>query len=306
MERFDIELREARSGQTTKRTWSGTEIERSAGWLKRMNARGHDVFIRPAGEHGLVLVDGVEVEALGRMKQEGYVPAATAETNPGRFQAWVKLSEGPLPADVQRLAAQALGRAYGGDAGHIGQHLHYGRLAGFTNQDLQHSRDRDGRQPYVLAHDCPGKVAAVAPAFLERLEQALDQAAAREERHRRMEAIRTAELGDGMQHDPVHEYRRQAQRLIGRYGYETDLPKMDGMIAADMARGGRFTQDDIERGIREGSPNVESRKAGHMVEYAKQTAEKAWTAPEVQQQQREERERERQMQRGRDGPGMSL
>ena len=29
------------------------------GWLKRMNARGHDVSIRPAGEHSLVLVDGL-------------------------------------------------------------------------------------------------------------------------------------------------------------------------------------------------------------------------------------------------------
>ena len=76
------------------------------------------------------------------------------------------------------------------------------------------------------------------------------------------------------------------------------------MIAADMARSGRFTLDDIEQEIREGSPNVQSRKAEHMVECAKQIAEKAWTAPEVQQL-RLERKRERQLQRGRDGPGMS-
>ncbi len=60
----------------------------------------------------------------------------------------------------------------------------YGRLAGFTNQQPQHTRD-DGRQPYVLAHDCPGQVATAAPAYLERLEQALDKAAAQAHRQER-------------------------------------------------------------------------------------------------------------------------
>ena len=70
-----------------------------------------------------------------------------------------------------------------------------------------------------------------------------------------------------------------------------------------MAKGSRFTLGDIERGIREGSPNVESRKAGHMEEYAKRTADKAWAAPEAQQR-RQEQERSRQLQRGRDGPSL--
>ncbi len=54
------------------------------------------------------------------------------------------------------------------------------------------------------------------------------------------------------------------------------------MIATDMAKSGRFTFADIERGICEASPNLESRKAGHIEEYARRMAEKAWRAPEVQ------------------------
>jgi hypothetical protein len=48
----------------------------------------------------------------------------------------------------------------------------------------------------------------------------------------------------------------------------------------------------IEKSIRECSPNVESRKAGHIEDYAKRTAEKAWAAPEVQQERQQEQDRQ--------------
>ena len=301
VERLEVEIRDARSGETTTRTWSGAELERSLAWLKRMNARGSDIHVRPAGEHGLVLVDGLKAEAIERMKREGFAPAATVEASPGSFQAWVRLSEGALSAEVRRVAAEGLARHYEGEARNAGSGP-YGRLAGFTNQAPEHARE--GRQPYVLAHDCPGRVATKAPALLERVEQALDQAAAREERQRRLEGIRTAEPGQGMQ-DPVREYRRQAQRYLGQHGFKTDFGRMDEAIATELAKNSRFTLGEIEQGIREGSPNVESRKAGHMEEYAKRTAEKAWAAPEVQQRRQEQgRDRERQLQRRRDGPSL--
>jgi hypothetical protein len=71
------------------------------------------------------------------------------------------------------------------------------------------------------------------------------------------------------------------------------------MIATDMAKSGRFTMQDIERGLREGSPHIESRKAGHIEDYARRTAEKAWNAPEVQ---AHRQEQGRPAQRDRDGP----
>jgi hypothetical protein len=63
---------------------------------------------------------------------------------------------------------------------------------------------------------------------------------------------------------------------------------MDWMIATDMAKSGNWTRQDIEKGIREASPALESRKAGHIEDYAKRTAEKAWAAPEVQQYRQEQ------------------
>ena len=57
-----------------------------------------------------------------------------------------------------------------------------------------------------------------------------------------------------------------------------------------MATSGRFTEKDIERGIVRGTPNVQSRKAVHVEDDARRTAQKAWAAPEVVRQ-RQERQR---------------
>ena len=46
---------------------------------------------------------------------------------------------------------------------------------------------------------------------------------------------------------------RQAQGLLARFGHEVDFARLDGMSAADMVKGGRFTLDSIEQGFREGS-----------------------------------------------------
>ena len=299
MPRFEVGIREAKSGRMMQREWSGAELEEAVPWLKRMNARGHDVYIRPAGEHGLVLVDDVGAGALERMKREGFSAAAIVETSPGNFQAWVKLSDQPLPPDVRHVAARMLAQRYEGDM-NSADSRHYGRLAGFTNQKPEHTRN--GKQPFVLARDCSGKAAGAAPALLERIGQGIDREATRKEREGRLKAIRAVRQGDGG-HDPAREYQMQAQRLMAKYGDKADLSRMDWMIATDMAKCGRFTQQDIEKGLRECSPNIESRKAGHIEDYARRTAAKAWDAPEVRAH-RQEQAQTRQAQRGR-GQGWS-
>ena len=99
----------------------------------------------------------------------------------------------------------------------------------------------------MLAHDCPGKAATAAPAYLERIEQGLDRTAAEKECQTRLEAIRTAEPGYGG--DPIREYQHQAQRLLAKYGEGADFSRLDWMIATDMAKSGRFAPADIERGL---------------------------------------------------------
>lgn len=277
------------------------EVEQSTAWLKRMNAKGNDIYIRPAGEHGLVLVDDLKPAALRSMARDGFEPAATVETSPGNFQAWVKLSDKALPADVRHLAARGLAQRYGGDS-NSADSRHYGRLAGFTNQKPEHTQE--GRQPYVLAHGCEGRTASAAPAYLARIGQARDTAQAEEERQKRLKALQGPQMGYGA-HDPLREYQKQAKRLLKRFGANADLSRMDWMIATDMAKSGRFTAQDIERGIRECSPNVESRKAGHIEDYARRTAKNAWADPEVQTHHQEQaKEQARQAKRNQQDRGM--
>lgn len=286
-----------------RRDWSPAELEQSVAWLKRMNAKGVDVRVRPIGEHGLVLVAGLKTEAVERMKQEGFTPAATVEVSPGNFEAWVKLGKEGLTDEVRRAAAIGLARRYGGDiqsaggAGNPAGGQPFGRLAGFTNQDAAHARG--GLQPYVLARDCNERVADAAPAYLVKIEQALDATAAQQERARRLQAIQGATAGVGG-NDPLIEYRQLAQQLLAKHGAGVDVVRMDWMIAVDMARSGRFTEQDIGQGIAHGSPNVQSRKAVHVEDYARRTAQKAWVAPEVVlQRQQQEHQREQQAMRDR-------
>ena len=208
---------------------------------------------------------------LARMQREGYAPAAVIETSPGNHQAWVRLSEKPLPANVRTLAARGLAKHYGADM-NSADAQHFGRLAGFTNQKPRYTQA--GRQPYVLAHGCPGTVAPAASAYLNKIKQAMAQEAAQVERRKRLDAIQAVRPAGGA--DPVEEYQRQAKRLLAQFGAGVDLSRMDWMIAVTMARSGRFTQSDIERGIEQGSPEVAARKAGHVQDYARRTVEKAW------------------------------
>ena len=298
--RFVVGVRDAKTGLMGCRKWSCAELEQSVPWLKRMNARGNDIVVRPDGDHGLVLVDELKPDALVRMQREGYTPAAILETSPGNFQAWVKLSDAPVSVEVRTRAALGLAKHFGGALNHA-DGRHFGRLAGFTNQTPQHTRNN--RQPYVLVHACPGTIARAAPAYLEQIAQGLDMEVAQQERRKRRDALQSARPGVGQ--DPIREYQRQAQRLLARYGADVDLSRVDWMIATDMAKSGRFTLQDIETGIRACSPNVDSRKAGHVADYARRTAEKAWSDPVVRQHQEQEQARLAQRARAPDiRPGM--
>ena len=308
---FDVEIRGRK--ETLSRRWSPAELEGSLAWLKRMNARGAGVFLRPSGEPGLVLISGLREDGLEQMKREGFAPAVTLEVSPGGYEAWVKLSEEAVPERVRQVAHSGLVARYGGEVGRDSSDGHpFGRLAGLTNQDPQYAQEsaRGKLQPYVLAKDCNGRVATAAPTYLQHIEKELDALALRRERARRLEVIREQVRPERGDKDPGREYRWLAQRRISNYGDSGgDLAAMDLGIAKDMAKDKRFTVDDIAAGIAAGTPNVQSLEFAHGQEYAWRLGQEAWKAPEVvrARQERElqaRREQERGWSRGpnRDGP----
>lgn len=184
--RYDVAVR--MPGEAAERTevrrWTAAEIQGALPWLKRANAQGREVLIRPApGEDAqLVLVGGLDAARVERMRQAGREPAAVVETAPGRLQAWVRV---PRCDEARRLEIlKQLAAERGADPGRMRTGL-YGRLAGFTNP-----RERDGeREPWVLCRASPGREASAGAELVaaagQRLDaQAQEAAAAREKQAR--------------------------------------------------------------------------------------------------------------------------
>jgi hypothetical protein len=185
-ERYEVVV-SAKTGRETKREWNASELLKSVPWLKRMNAQGGDIYLRPLDGPELLLVDGLNVEAVKDMHRQGLAPTVTIETSPGRFQAWVKVSDRALPGRLRKTAVTGLARGFS-------KFEEYGRLAGFTNQQAEPNQAT--RQPFVLAHDASGKVAFAAQPYLGAIERHLRESGAEEQRRLDAEKARKAPRHD--------------------------------------------------------------------------------------------------------------
>jgi len=163
---FVVRLVEARNGKQETRQWSGLELLRSLAWLKRMNARGYDVTLRPAGQHGLVLLDGLQQADLQRLDARGWHSAAVVEVQHGRFQAWIKLSAHPVADALRGQAASRLADdlCRSGSAITVAE---FGALAGLTCHAPGMAEGPAAR--YALLQASGGTVATAAAPCLERM-----------------------------------------------------------------------------------------------------------------------------------------
>ena len=166
VDRFVITLRHAKLGKQEERRWDKECAMRGMAWLKRMNARGYDVLIRPDGDHGLVLLKGLSKLNLETLKKIGFGPAAVVDAGGGSYQAWVRLSEKPLAERLRGLAGSGLHKEIGLSVG-LAAGLVEGGLAGFTNRSIRTDRDT---HPYALLLESAGKRAMAASAYLDQLQ----------------------------------------------------------------------------------------------------------------------------------------
>ena len=286
VDRFDIGIRDGHQGKMMQRLWTPNDVVQNVAWLKRMNAQGNDIYVKPAGDHGLVLVDDLKPEAIDRLKGKGFNPAIVTETSLGNLQAWLKLSQEPTPARIRRVIARGFAKDFGGDPNSAdGQH--YGRLAGFTNQKPNRLME-NGLHPFVLLREWSGQVMVKAREVLDKADRFLDAQAVQKAQKDRVTAIHTegvryaAPRGRHTALEPVTEYRRQALVLATRYGPHPDWSKVDWMIAQSMVASGQYDAEEVARAILGGSPNIRTRKPGHLEDYAYRTAQKAWQDPQAQ------------------------
>ncbi|WP_353401427.1 DNA-primase RepB domain-containing protein [Duganella hordei] len=162
VDRFVVTLVDTKQGRQEERRWGKADVSQSMAWLKRMNARGYDVWIRPDGEHGMALLGGLRKRDLHTLRERGFTPAVVVETGREQYQAWVKLSAMGLDESLRSQATAGLVKGLGFSGANAISRAD-GRLAGFTNQQVLRT---DGRHPYVLLTDDEGKLAPAAPAYL--------------------------------------------------------------------------------------------------------------------------------------------
>ncbi len=286
-ERFEVGIKEAHSGRMLIRTWDAAQVEKAAGWLKGQNARGSDIYIRPEGSTGIVLVDDLTAAALRRLSQDGLAPAVITETSPRNYQAWVRVSAGPLPPEVATEVGRELAVRYDADP-NSAHWRHFGRLAGYTNLKEKH-RQEDGKQPYVLLHEWSGRVAVQAAPLLQ---AAQERAQLRTQPQPPQQSGLATREQLGVEGKPApslvtvgsplgREYGRRMERLQQRYP-GGDLSRLDWMVMRDMARSyPDASQLELMQAMRQGSPRLDERKAGHMDDYIIRTIAKVMQDPEV-------------------------
>lgn len=128
-----------------KRRFGLAQLTAAAGWLRQRNAAGCHVFGRP-DDGRQVLVDDLGEEALEALRAAHRV-AAAVRTSPGSHQAWITVSEQPVPEPMLTAAARLLARRFGGDPGAADAH-HLGRLPGLCNRKPARQR-LDGGYAWV-------------------------------------------------------------------------------------------------------------------------------------------------------------
>lgn len=259
---FEIGVLRRNGRMLLREGWTSQQIEAVIRWLRRENARGAQIFVRPHGLHALSLIDDLNASTIAAMKLAGFQPAVIVETSPANFQIW--LNHGRiLDRDLSSLAAKELSRRFGGDRSSA-DWRHFGRLAGFTNQK-EIRRLPNGLAPFVRLCEALGRVYSAAPEFLQQLDAlAADARAERKARFSRREgggdrAIRSlAEF----QSDP-------------KYG--GDLHRAD-MAWADYAASRGLSAANIQREIINARDLSKKGGSRRQVAYAERTALKALAA----------------------------
>jgi hypothetical protein len=91
-ERFDLGIRRDAGEMILREGQGAFEVEATIKWLRHENAKGAHIYVRPAGLHGLSLIDDLTVEAIERMKAEGFEPAVARlliQANSGGGKSWL-------------------------------------------------------------------------------------------------------------------------------------------------------------------------------------------------------------------------
>jgi hypothetical protein len=242
-----------------REAWTVRQIEEAIQRLRRENARGAHIFVRPHGVHALSLVDDLGIDAIARMKDTGFEPAVVVETSPQNFQVWLNHGH-TLDREVSSWAAKDLAKRFGGDLSSA-DWRHFGRLAGFTNRKPERLLP-NGLGPFVRLRQCEGSTYDAADEFLEEVKSLAERAVS--ERASRTTS-RPASNGNPVQ--PLIQFHHSAR-------YDGDLHRADMAWALHAASRG-LSEQQIRDQILNARDLSKKGRIQRQVSYAERTANKA-------------------------------
>ena len=166
--RLEVGVLRKNDRMVLRRGQSIEQISKGIKWLRRENARGAHIFVRPEWPHTLSLIDDLSADAIEEMPKTGFEPAVVVETSPNNFQVW--LNHGRVLSDrfLSTLVARELASRFGGDRGSC-DWRHFGRLAGFTNRKKERQLE-NGLPPFVRLRHYDGCVYSAAEVFLRKVD----------------------------------------------------------------------------------------------------------------------------------------
>lgn len=263
-----------------KREWSIEQVLKSISWLKRENAKGADIYVRPAGDqnNGIILVDDINQKNLNIMKNKGFEPATVVETSPFNYQAWIRLSQSPLDPKFATALSKGIANCFEADP-NSADWRHFGRLAGFTNRKPEH-KTAQGRSPWVLCHESSGRQASQGENFVQTISKEIIRLNAEQEKKHRLESALKAPQ-ETIRRLPIPMYQNNLKGLQELYGADMDLSRADFMICSTMALHG-FSKQQIHETLLQASPELAVRKANHEADYCKRTVDAVFASERVQ------------------------
>ena len=260
-ERFDLGIKRDAGEMILREGQAALDIETTIKWLRHENGKGAHIYVRPASLHCLSLIDDLSVEAIERMKVEGFEPAVVVETSPDNFQAWLKHGQ-VLDAETSTRAAKQLAEWFGGDPASA-DWRHFGRLAGFTNPKRER-RLPSGMRPFARLRSATGRVYSKAAEFIADIGASCNSEAGQGEEPGKQPRRRRRQRA-GIK--PLEEFHADPT-------YAGDLHRADMAWARHAAGRGR-TMEEIKDELLDGRDLSKKGSRKRQLEYAERTARKA-------------------------------
>jgi len=226
----DIEARKA----PIKRTFRVEDMIKSGviAWIKRLNAHGQDVYIRPSQpeKSGLVLVDDITQGQVAALEALGLKPAILIETSDQNHQAWIRINNDGFSRGEHAEITRLIHEKIGGDAGSRDQE-HFGRLAGLTNRKPSRTL-ANGKSPFVLLKRYAGDLAPGGEYLLQYAHEAVQAHAIERVAASEMKLPERAS-GAVIPAGWLTASRERIERLVGP-GVATDASQIDFRCAIEL------------------------------------------------------------------------